>query len=191
MTMKRAAVAVAGAVILVAGLAGCSKDTSSTGTTPGSTVTSATVTASATASSSTAPPPTAASASFAGTWHVHGATLDITDTTATMVVSEGPCGSDPTRSCSETDAMSVSPSGDGMQVTLVVTAVNYTDNTGASVPNPTGGAPTAVGDSMQLVFQAPGLLKRTALHGFPGWVGGNPYWCGPDISQSNVHLCGA
>jgi hypothetical protein len=44
---------------------------------------------------------------------------------------------------------------------------------------------------MQLVLQAPGLLKRTALHGFPGWHGGNPYWCGEGVSQSNAKLCGA
>jgi hypothetical protein len=113
--------------------------------------------------------------------------MDITPTTATHVTSWAPCGPGAQRSCRETDTLKV-VSGNDTQVTLQVTAVSYTDDTGASVPNPT--AP-AVGDEMRLDWQAPGLLKTTILHGFPGWVGGNPYWCGTGISQANLRLCGA
>lgn len=129
--------------------------------------------------------------SFVGQWHVHGTTLDIAEKTATMVVNLGPCSSGANRFCHETDALAASPSGDGTQLTLVVTAVSYAADTGAPVPNPTAGSSTAVGDSIQLVLQAPGLLKQTVLHGFPGMAGGNPYWCGPGVSQSNDQLCGA
>jgi hypothetical protein len=198
-------VAVAGVVIVVAGLGGCSKSTPNTRPTPSSTTTSASVWASSTpantSSPSTTPSSTAtsatsatatASASFVGQWHVHGATLDIAQRTATMVVSlgMGPCSLGAPHACSETDSLAVL-SGDDTQLTLGVTAVSFTDNTGASAPNPSPGSSTAVGDSMQLLLQAPGLLKRMALHGFPGWEGGNPYWCGPGVSQANAQLCGA
>jgi hypothetical protein len=93
--------------------------------------------------------------------------------------------------CAETDALSASPSSDGTLLTLVVTAVSYNDSTGAAVSASAAGSSTAVGDSLQLVSQAPGLLKGTVLHGFPGMAGGNPYWCGPGVSQSNAALCGA
>jgi hypothetical protein len=128
------------------------------------------------------------SARFVGDWHVHGASLAITETTATFSF-RGSC-SWAQRFCSETDAMAVA-SADDQQVTLAVTAVTYTDETGASVPNPNPGPATAVGDSVQLVWQAPGLLKQTVLQGFPGSTGGNPYWCGAGISQTDLQRCGA
>jgi len=126
-----------------------------------------------------------------GRWHVHGASLDIAPTTAVLVASSGPCNAPAQGMCAETDQLTASPAGDGKTLTLVVTSITYANGSGASVPNPNPASSTAVGDSMQLVLQAPGLLKRTALHGFPGWQGGNPYWCGPGISQSNAKLCGA
>jgi hypothetical protein len=122
--------------------------------------------------------------------HVHGATLDIGQTNATMVVNLGPCAAGAAGLCSETDSRTV-VSGDDTQSTLSVTGVTYTDQSGTKVPNPQPGSSTAVGNSMQLVLQAPGLLKQTVLHGFPGWAGGNPYWCGPGVSQANRQLCGA
>jgi hypothetical protein len=81
--------------------------------------------------------------------------------------------------------------GDDTQLTLVVTAVSYEDAAGATVPNPDPGPSTAVGDTTQLAWQAPGLLKQTVLHGFPGWQGGNPYWCGDGVSEIDSRLCGA
>jgi hypothetical protein len=116
-----------------------------------------------------------------GHWNVHGATLDIAATTAVIHAMSGPCQPPAQGMCGETDHMTASLSGDGKTLTLVVTSV--------APGNP--GSSTAVGDSMQLVLQAPGLLKRTAVHGFPGWQGGNPYWCGEGVSQSNAKLCGA
>ncbi|MUL63878.1 hypothetical protein BOO86_05325 [Mycobacterium sp. CBMA 234] len=131
---------------------------------------------------------TTASTTFVGHWHVHGAVLDITPTTAT--ITEGgahPCSHGSQRLCRETDDLRV-VSGDDKELTLQVTAVRYTDDSGASVPNQTL---PAVGDSMRLDWQAPGLLKTTILQGFPGSSDGNPYWCGAGISQANSELCGA
>jgi hypothetical protein len=182
----------AGAVLVL--LASCAAQPSITAVSP------APVSSSAGPSSSTASPdasqaagPAVGSGSptgFVGRWHVHGATLDIAASSATMVVSLGPCDPPGGGMCAETDALTVTPSGDGNLLTLVVTAVTYANATGP-VANPEAGPSTAVGDSMQLVLQAPGLLKRTALQGFPGMDGGNPYWCGPDISPANAGLCGA
>jgi hypothetical protein len=154
-----------------------------------STAPSANVTASSTPGNTSGPNGSTANGSFVGNWHVHGATLDIAQTTATVVVSHGPCTSGVQITCSETDTLAV-VSGDDRQLTLVVTAVRYTGNTGATVP-PNPGPSTVVGDSIQLVWQAPGLLKQTVLRGFPGSAGGNPYWCGAGISQINIQLCGA
>jgi len=179
-------VAVAGAVIVVEGLGGCATSTPNSSPTPASTTTSASVSTNSTSAAATA------RASFVGPWHVHDATLDIAERTATLVVSlgMGPCSLGPPHACSETNSLAVL-SGDDTQVTLGVTAVSFTDNTGAVAPNPSPGSSTAVGDSMQLVLQAPGLLKRVTLRGFPGWEGGNPYWCGPGVSQADAQLCGA
>ena len=181
-------VALAGAVIVVEGLGGCGTATLDGRPTPTSATTSASVPADSTPTSAAA----MARAGFVGQWHVHDATLDISDRTATMVVSlgMGPCSLGPPHPCSETDSLAVL-SGDDTQLTLGVTAASFTDNTGAVAANPSPGSSTAVGDSMQLVLQAPGLLKRVSQHGFPGWEGGNPYWCGPGVSQANAQLCGA
>ena len=144
----------------------------------------------ATTSSSAPPSGTAtASAAFVGPWHVHGASLDITPTTATFETAASYCKPGSQRVCRETDNLAV-VAGDDKQLTLQVTAASYTDDTGASVPEPDL---PAIGDSMRLDWQAPGLLKTTILHGFPAWAdpGGNPYWCGAGISQANLRLCGA
>jgi hypothetical protein len=92
--------------------------------------------------------------------------------------------------CHETDTLTVA-SSDNTRLTLTVTAVSYADNNGASASNPSPGSSTAVGDSLELTPQAPGLLKATIVRGFPGWVGGNPYWCGQGVSPSDAKLCGA
>jgi hypothetical protein len=190
-------VAIAATVIVSVAAAGCSKNTSGTGTSsttgsPSSAGSPATTSAPS-ASSSPAVPSATAGARFIGHWHVHGATMDITSTTATIGVNHGPCGAGNTDFCSETDTLAVA-SGDDTQLTLKVTAVTYTESSGQTssvVPNPSTGPSTAVGDSIQLVWQAPGLLKATVLQGFPGWQGGNPYWCGAGVSQSDEQRCGA
>jgi hypothetical protein len=180
------AAAVVGAAIIAAGLAACSTDKANTGST--SSTTAAGPSHSSSTSSSAA---ATVGAPFVGRWNVHDSTLTITPTTATIVTSLGPCGNPPTQGfCAETDTMSV-VSADDKQLTLMATGVIFTNQTGASVPNPNPGPSTAVGDTMQLGWQAPGLLKTTALHGFPGWAGGNPYWCGAGVSQVNRQLCGA
>lgn len=170
------------ATVITVGAAGCSKNTSGT------------VTSSTTGTPSSAAAPTAtASARFVGHWTVHDATMDITPTTATIVTSlgMGPCSAGPQAACSETDALGV-VSGDHTQLTLTVTGVSYGLQNGQTTSvNPSTGPSTAVGDSIQLVWQAPGLLKATVLKGFPGWQGGNPYWCGAGVSQSDRERCGA
>ncbi|HWT50289.1 MAG TPA: hypothetical protein VN255_17550 [Mycobacterium sp.] len=101
----------------------------------------------------------------------------------------GPC-SQGQAACSETDTLGV-VSGDDTQLTLTVTAVSYGLNNGQTTSvNPSPGPSTAVGDSIQLVSQAPGLLKQTVLHGFPGWQG-DLYWCGAGVSPSDQQQCGA
>jgi hypothetical protein len=116
--------------------------------------------------------------------------MDIGATTATIVASSGPCGPGAQGMCHETDTLSVT-SSDNSRLTLTVTAVAYADKNGTSASNPSPGSSTAVGDSLELKPQAPGLLKATILHGFPAWVGGNPYWCGQGIGPSDAKLCGA
>jgi hypothetical protein len=177
------AVAIAATVIVTAAAAGCLKNTSGTGASS----------TTGTPSSTAAPATGTASARFVGHWHVHDATLDITPTTATIVwyLGAGPCTQDPKAACSETDTLAV-VSGNDTQLTLKVTAVSYTLHSGQKTSvNSTTGPSTAVGDSVQLVWQAPGLLKQTVLQGFPGSEDGNPYWCGAGISQSDRQRCGA
>jgi hypothetical protein len=143
--------------------------------------------ATTTTPSSTAPAgPAVANDRFVGHWHVHGADLDITPTTTTYRPRVYLCSPESTRLCREAVTFSV-VSGDDMQLTLQVAAVSRTDETGASVPDPT--AP-AVGDEVRLDWQAPGLLKSAILHWF-AWSIGNPYWCGSGISPVNHRLCGA
>ena len=93
--------------------------------------------------------------------------------------------------CSETDTLAV-VSGDDTQLTLAVTAVNYGMKNGQTTPvNPSPGPSTAVGDSIQLVAEAPGLLKQTVVKGFPGWQG-DLYWCRPGLTPSaDQGRCGA
>jgi hypothetical protein len=144
-------------------------------------------------SSSAAPSAATASAPFLGQWHVHDGSLDITPTTATINSSPGagPCMQNPQIACAEADTLAVD-SQTGTELTLTVTAVSYKLSNGQTTSvsgNP--GPSTAVGDSVQLVWQRQGLLKQTVLKGFPGWQGGNPYWCGAGISPSDQQLCGA
>jgi hypothetical protein len=179
---RTAALVIAATVVLTVAAAGCSKNGAvSPGSGNPSSPTSSTV------SSATA------GARFVGEWHVHDASLNITPTTASLIVSlgMGPCTENAQAPCSETDQLAV-VSGSDTQLALSVTGVSYTLNGGQNTSvNPSTGPSTAVGDSMQLVWRAPGLLERTALNGFPGWQGGNPYWCGAGISQSDAEKCGA
>jgi hypothetical protein len=145
---------------------------------------------STTVSPSASPAAATAGPTFVGHWHVHGATIDISPTTATINANIGPCGAGAQGMCHETDTLAVT-SGDSTQLTLRVTAVTYADSSGASAPNRSPGPQTVAGDSLQLTSQAPGLLKATILQGFPAWVGGNPYWCGQGISPSDAKHCGA
>jgi hypothetical protein len=180
------AIAIAGLVAVTA--VGCSKNTSSTGA---SSATSATSSPAVSTVTSTASTPATASAPFVGHWQRHQSTLDITPTTATLFagLGNGPC-SQGTAACSEIDTLAVA-FADNTQLTLSVTGVNYGLKDGQTTSvNPSPGPSTAVGDSIQLVLQAPGLLKQTVVKGFPGWEG-ELYWCGAGVSQTNNVRCGA
>jgi hypothetical protein len=192
------AVAIAATVIVTVGAAGCSKNTSGSGTSSTTGTASSTAAPKATSTASPSPgnssspsgsavPSATASARFVGHWQVHGATLDITPATATIVagLGMGPCSENPQAACSETDTLAV-VSGNDTQLALTVTAVSYALHNGQTTSvNPNPGPSAAEGDSVQLVWQAPGLLKQTVGQG------GNPYWCGAGISESNRTLCGA
>ena len=43
------------------------------------------------------PPTATANPTFVGHWHVHGATMDISPATATIIANNGPCG--PAKAC--------------------------------------------------------------------------------------------
>ena len=142
------------------------------------------------------PSPSTASPSFVGQWSVHGETLQIGATSATLVSNLGPCSPPAQGLCHETDTMSATLSASGGPgggvLTLVVTSVAFGDGTGAPVTAAEAGSPVAaVGDSLQLTVVAPGLLKRAIVHGFAGLVGGNANFCGAAVSPANQQLCGA
>ena len=183
------AIAIAGIVTVAA--AGCSKNTSGTGASPTTSATSSPAVPAATSTASTSAASGTASAHFVGHWQRHASTLDITPTTATLFagLGNGPC-SRGTAACSEIDTLSVT-SGDDTHLTLTVTDVKYglKDGQRTSV-NPSPGPSTAAGDSIQLVLEAPGLLKQTVVKGFPGWEG-DLYWCGAGVSPSDGARCGA
>ena len=183
----RLVTAIAGIVTVAA--AGCATNTSGTGA---SSTTGASSSPAAPSATSTATASGTASARFVGHWQRHVSTLDITATTATLFagLDMGPC-SQGQAACSETDTLGV-VSGDETQLTLTVTAVSYGLKNGQTTPaNPSPGPSTAVGDSLQLVSQAPGLLKQTVLRSFPGWQGGDLYWCGAGVSPQDQQRCGA
>ena len=185
---KLLALAVVGAII--AAVAACSTSTNTSSTTASPTSPTASPTSpTASPTSTTATATGTAGAPFVGHWHVHGSAMDIAPDKATLITYSCP-GSGTPRDCHETDTLSV-VSGDGKQLTLQVATVSFTNNAGAAVPIASQYASTAVGDELQLVAQAPGLLKATILHGFPGWVGGNPYWCGAGIGTTDRTKCGA
>jgi hypothetical protein len=182
-----------GVIAVLAVLAGCTSRSPRASSTPSATGASASAPASTPTGSpdAAAPGPGSGASSFVGQWQVHGESLGISATTATLTVNLGPCPATAQGLCHETDTLSAGLSPDGTALILRVVGVTYADDSGAAVPDPGPGPPTAVGDTLQLVQVAPGLLRRTVLRGFPGMAGGNPYWCGPGVSPSNAKLCGA
>ena len=181
-------VAIATTVIVTVAAAGCSKNTSGTG------MSSTTITTSSGPTSQTAPsatPSAMASAHFVGHWQRHASTLDITPTTARLFagLDMGAC-SRGEAACSEIDTLAVT-SGDDTHLILTVTGVSYAMKDGQTTSvNPSPGPATAVGDSIQLVWRPPGVLKQTVVKGFPGWRG-DLDWCGTAGSPSDQQGCGA
>jgi hypothetical protein len=179
------------ATLITVGTAGCSKNKSGTVASPTTGTPSSAAAPATTSPTASAAPSATASARFVGHWQRHASTLDITPTTATLSAGLGMGGcSQGQAACSETDTLGV-VSGDDTQLTLTVTAVSYGLNNGQTTSvNPSPGPSTAVGDSIQLVSRAPGLIKQTVLHGFPGWQG-DLYWCGTGVSPTDQQQCGA
>jgi hypothetical protein len=187
-SVAKSALIIAITGIITVAAAGCSKNTAATGT---SSTTSASSSPAAPPATSTATASGTASARFVGHWQRHASTLDITATTATLFagLGNGPC-SQGRAACSEIDTLGV-VSGDDTQLTLTVTAVNYGLKDGQTTAvNPSPGPSTAVGDSIQLVWQPPGLLKQTVLKGYPGWQG-DLYWCRSGLTPPDSQRCGA
>jgi hypothetical protein len=189
----RVSVLKSGLVILFAGIvavaaAGCSQNPAGTG--PSSSA-SAPSSPAVPLAPSTATASATAGAPFVGHWQRHSSTLDITATTAKLFAGlDMVACSQGQAACSEIDTLGVA-SGDDKQLTLTVTSVNYGLKDGQTTAvNPSPGPSTAVGDSIQLVSEAPGLLKQTVVKGFPGWRG-DLYWCGAGVTLDNNARCGA
>jgi hypothetical protein len=128
------------------------------------------------------------SAHFLGQWHVHGSRMDITPKSVTIVTYS--CPTERLSKCVQTDTLTA-VSSDDKQLTLRVAAVSYSGGEVGEPAVPIQDQATVAGDSLQLAYQAPGLLKTTIVHGFPEWAGGNPFWCGANVSAFDASKCGA
>jgi hypothetical protein len=136
-------------------------------------------------------------AAYYGRWRVHGGGLSVNrDGTA---VGNNHVGNtaDGGGFIYEVDDYRIAPSSDGTYAVLTTTDVFWGLPLGNGqwqrVPNPDPSSVyTVVGDRFSLRLLRPQLLKTTP---FPGnhWNGdgGNPYLCGPQITEPDVALCGA
>jgi hypothetical protein len=133
--------------------------------------------------------------SFTGSWVVHDGALSITSVhKGVLRAFLGSCGANADQ-CVETDALSLSLSKNKKTMLAKVTKVTITAYTPSGQVDKTSvpavSMPDQVGDSFRLRFAAPHLLVRTIVKGMSGWVGGNPYWCGPGLAQRYQQDCGA
>jgi hypothetical protein len=122
---------------------------------------------------------------FVGNWHVHGSQREILPNGTGTI--ESNCGGG---GCLETDVLAVVRSANGMQLTATITAITYADNKGKALPAPDPSESPTVGDSWNLRFAAPHLMKQTMVRSAVPWLG-NPYWCGDGLAASLDHFCGA
>jgi pimeloyl-ACP methyl ester carboxylesterase len=133
---------------------------------------------------------------YYGNWRVHGGGLTVNrDGTA---VGQGHIGNTATfEFIYEVDDYRIAPSADGTYAVLTTTDVFWGVSLGNGqwrrVPNPEPSVINTIrGDRFRLQLIRPQLLKSTP---FPGNLGagnaGNPYLCGPQITEPDVILCGA
>jgi hypothetical protein len=94
--------------------------------------------------------------------------------------------------CAQWVEFSFSPGGDG-SIVGTVTNVILTGLNNAVINGPNPDPWLEPGDTFQLSYVAPGLLKTTYLHTHlpKSDIEGNPYWCGPGLSAANQRDCGA
>ncbi|MDI1464320.1 hypothetical protein QEZ54_25440 [Catellatospora sp. KI3] len=133
----------------------------------------------------------AALAPFVGSWHVHGADLDIkADGTGTELIQLGPCqGLDGGKRCVAVASVRlVADGGPG----YVYTAFSYRDQNGAAVvPDSLDGLPR-VGDGYRVEVYQPGVLKISPMTEHSGQIMGSPYRCSADApAYAHQRLCNA
>jgi len=149
----------------------------------------------------TAPP----FSTFVGAWHVHGAQLTVNANYAGAESSNaGTCLNDLSSTlmcegharlmCEGHASLVLESNAEGVGVTI--SRVWYTTWAGDPPPpgfDPGTDIPTA-GDTSELTWVAHALLKERLIKSQLSQLDkqyGNPYWCGPGISQANVSKCGA
>jgi hypothetical protein len=153
-----------------------------------------------------------AMSTFIGSWYVHDGDLCVGDTLVLPSSNTSPkcsgasslgwtswwlgCGSYPSASvpvCDGWAELSFAP-GPGGTIVGTVQKVFYTTENNAVIPGYQQAGSLAPGDTFELQRVDTGLLKTTYLHTHlskDDLKYGNPYWCGPGISQANQFKCGA
>ncbi len=153
-----------------------------------------------------------AMSAFFGSWYVHdgdlcvGGDLTLPNSDAVPPCSGAGsagwtrwwlgCGPYPSVSvpvCNGWAELTLSP-GPGGTITATVQKVFYTTLNNAVIPGYQQAGSLAPGDTFELQKVDTGLLKTTYLHTHLSKFDlkyGNPYWCGPGISQTNQMKCGA
>ncbi|GHJ45475.1 hypothetical protein Cs7R123_28170 [Catellatospora sp. TT07R-123] len=133
----------------------------------------------------------AALAPFVGSWHVHGADLDIkADGTGTELIQLGPCQglSGGKRCVAVASVRLVDSGGPG----YVYTGFTYLDQNGAAVvPDSLEGLPQ-VGDGYRVEVYQPGVLRISPMNEHSGQIMGGRYRCAADASAyAHQRLCNA
>ncbi|MBV1856746.1 hypothetical protein [Catellatospora tritici] len=133
----------------------------------------------------------AALAPFVGSWHVHGADLDIkADGTGTELIQLGPCQglAEGKRCVAVASVRLVDDGGPG----YVYTGFTYLDQHGATVvPDSLEGLPR-VGDGYRVEVYQPGVLKISPMTEHSGQIMGSPYRCSADApAYAHQRLCNA
>ena len=129
-------------------------------------------------------------ADFIGVWQVHGAQLNIESLESGSLVHNvqgcGP-GSAP---CIEKANLRFTLKDDAL-LAEVADVRYYVGDT--EVPKAAVEDPVNVDDSFILEFIIPGLLRRTIIHGFSAFEGGNQFWCGDpeELVDEFQRFCGA
>ena len=129
-------------------------------------------------------------ADFIGEWQVHGAQLNIESLESGSLVHNVQGCAPESAPCVEKARLRFALEDDALlaEVTDVRYYVGDTEVPQAAVENPIN-----VDDSFILEFIIPGLLRRTIIHGFSAFEGGNQFWCGDpeELVDEFQRFCGA